>query len=94
MDKNELSSYFVEEAKKIKYPVDILNWYRNLYHNEDEDTEQRIMAEAINKVFMELKDKGALGYLNSKKQVITNETFIIGGKINNAKNYTCLVYYV
>lgn len=38
--------------------TDILNWYRNLYYKEGNDTERGIMANAINNLFMEMKAKG------------------------------------
>ena len=39
-------------------PFEILNWYRNLYHAEDNHTEHGIVAYAINDVFMNLKNHG------------------------------------
>lgn len=53
-----LENYFVqsvEEYNMIK-PLEILNWYRNLYYKEEVYTEHRIMAEAINDLFMKYKD--------------------------------------
>ncbi len=49
---------FVEEVEKyhMTNPFEILNWYRNLYYQEDCHSEQRIMAEAINNLFMKYKD--------------------------------------
>ena len=46
--------YFVEEVKKynITDPLEILNWYRNLYYKENGNTERGIMAIAINDLFM------------------------------------------
>lgn len=38
--------------------VDILNWYRNLYYKEGNNTERGIMANAINNLFMEMQTKG------------------------------------
>ncbi len=38
--------------------TDILNWYRNLYYKEGNDTERGIMANAINNLFMEMRAKG------------------------------------
>lgn len=48
---------FVAEVKKhnMTDPLDILNWYRNLYHCEDNHTEQGIMAYAINDLFVKYK---------------------------------------
>ena len=37
--------------------VDILNWYRNLYHNENINTEHGLMTRVINDIFMEMKYK-------------------------------------
>lgn len=49
---------FVEEVEKyhMENPLEILNWYRNLYYQEEYPSEQRIMAEAINDLFMRYKD--------------------------------------
>ena len=50
--------YFVEEVKKynITDPLEILNWYRNLYCKENGNTERGIMAIAINDLFMTYND--------------------------------------
>lgn len=52
--------FFVEEVKKhnMTDPFEILNWYRNLYYKEGNHTEHGIVAEAINDLFMSLKDGG------------------------------------
>lgn len=44
---------FVREVKEknITDPLEILNWYRNLYHAEDNHTEHGIMAWTINDLF-------------------------------------------
>lgn len=49
---------FVEEVVEdhITDPVEILNWYRNLYHTEPSGTERGIMADAINSLFMKYKN--------------------------------------
>lgn len=49
--------YFVEEIKKynITDPLEILNWYRNLYYKESNYTEHGIIATAINDLFMKYK---------------------------------------
>lgn len=57
MAKDFLEEHFVEGAKKCDNPEDILNWYRNLYYKESENTERRIIAEAINNYFMKVKDR-------------------------------------
>lgn len=51
MSKDFLEEYFVKGAKKCGSPEDILNWYRNLYYKEEEGTERRIVAEALNEFF-------------------------------------------
>lgn len=52
-------NYFVREIFKsnMKDPLEILNWYRNLYHNEDADTERGFMARVINTLFTEYSIK-------------------------------------
>jgi hypothetical protein len=47
---------FVREVKEknMTKPEDILNWYRNLYHTEDNHTEHGIMAYAINDYFADV----------------------------------------
>ena len=54
----ELEKYFVEEVKEFNMidPIEILNWYRNLYYTENNNTEHGIMARAINDLFMKYKD--------------------------------------
>lgn len=44
---------FIEGCSGITDPAEILNWYRNLYYKEPENSEHRIMAEAINKILPE-----------------------------------------
>ena len=55
---------FVEEVieDNITDPFEILNWYRNLYYKEPSNTERGIMANAINDLFMSLRD-------SDKKQI-------------------------
>ena len=52
-------NYFVEEIHKnnMTDPLEILNWYRNLYYKEDVNTERGIMAMAINDMFMKMKER-------------------------------------
>lgn len=52
-------NYFVKEVFKndMKDPLEVLNWYRNLYHNEDADTERGFMARVINTLFTEYSIK-------------------------------------
>ena len=49
--------YFVEEVKRknMTDPLEILNWYRNLYFRESDDTERHIIAWAINDLFNKYK---------------------------------------
>lgn len=54
MDEN--GQYFVSNIKKSDSYMDILNWYRNLYHTENTNTERGIMANAINDLFMSIND--------------------------------------
>jgi len=51
--------YFVEEVKKhnMTDPLEILNWYRNLYYKETSGTERSIMAFAINELFVKYKEE-------------------------------------
>lgn len=46
-------NHFIREIFKndMQDPLEILNWYRNLYHNEDADTERGFMARVINTLF-------------------------------------------
>ena len=52
-------SYFTEEVVEnhMEDPLEILNWYRNLYYREPVNTERGIMADAINDLFMKYKDE-------------------------------------
>lgn len=54
----DLEQYFAEEVKvsNMTDPLEILNWYRNLYYTENNNTEHGIMARAINDLFMKYKD--------------------------------------
>ena len=55
---------FVEEVieDNLTDHMEILNWYRNLYYKEGNNTERGIMANAINDLFMSLRD-------SDKKQI-------------------------
>lgn len=59
---DEMGQYFVSNVKKSDSYADILNWYRNLYYTENDNTERGIVARAINDLFMGLKD-------SDKKQI-------------------------
>lgn len=52
------NNYFIDGIEKyhMTNPLEILNWYRNLYYQEEFPSERRIMAEAINNLFMKYKD--------------------------------------
>ena len=54
-----LEEYFVDEVKAANMtdPLEILNWYRNLYYTKGNNTEHGIMARAINDLFMKYKDE-------------------------------------
>lgn len=54
-----MNNCFVNEviSKEMNDPLEILNWYRNLYYREPIDTEQGIMVQAINNLFMKYKEK-------------------------------------
>lgn len=76
-----LSKYFVEEVRNHNMtPIEILNWYRNLYYKEDNDTEQCIMAKAINDIFMCFKNM----YGSSEKSVLEmlEERYTLGESKN------------
>lgn len=48
-------NHFVREVYKHNMkPLDILNWYRNLYYKEGNDTERGVMAMAINDLFVSM----------------------------------------
>lgn len=65
-----LSEYFVEGCNKVNGCMNVLNWYRNLYYKEDPDTEQGIMARAINDMFMKAKSLGVLDKLSEENSEI------------------------
>lgn len=67
------SDIFVKEAQDYKMtPIDTLNWYRNFYHTEGRNTEQGIMVNAINDIFMRLKD---MGVLDDERLGVSNEEY-------------------
>ena len=64
-----LNEIFVEEVQNNNMtPIEILNYYRNFYYKEDDDTEQYIMAKAINDIFMCFKGL----YGSSEKKCLRN----------------------
>lgn len=54
-----LEKKFVEEIKNYNMtdPLEILNWYRNFYYKENNDTERNIVAWAINELFVKYKEE-------------------------------------
>lgn len=58
---------FISEIKNsyVIDPLEILNFYRNLYHCENDTTERGIMSRAINDLFVEYKNV----FNNKEKQV-------------------------
>lgn len=73
-----VSNYFVEEVENNNMPpIEILNWYRNFYHTENNNTEQGIMVNAINDIFMRLRD---MEILNDKRLLVSNSDYILNYK--------------
>lgn len=68
LSKDFLEEYFVKGAEKCNSPEDVLNWYRNLYYKEDENTKRRIVAEAINEFFVYKLPKMLEGWRNESKK--------------------------
>lgn len=69
------SELFVREVQDNKMtPINILNWYRNFYRTENNNTEQGIMVRAINDIFMRLKD---IGILNDERLLMSNSDYIL-----------------
>lgn len=59
---------FEEGCKEVQGCMNILNWYRNLYYKEPSNSEQGIMANAINDLFMRAKALGILEALNDETE--------------------------
>lgn len=79
MIENEL---FVEEVRNNSMtPIEILNYYRNFYRSESNNTEQGIMVNAINDIFMCFKNM----YGSSEKDVLEmlEERYSKQAKINS-----------
>lgn len=53
-NKQKPINYFVEMAHLNETPAEILNWYRNCYYKEPDNTERGIVANALNSVLPEL----------------------------------------
>ena len=64
---DEMGHYFVSNVKKNDSCTDILNWYRNLYYTENDNTERGIVARAINDLFIGLTD-GKLSILKTETE--------------------------
>ena len=60
-----MSDTFVKGVKPEDDYFTIFNWYRNLYYKEGNNTEQGIIADAINDLFMDLKNRKAEDKFNS-----------------------------
>ena len=61
-NESNLDEHFIKGVYKIvnaggTLNIDILNWYRNLYHKEEPNTERGIMTTVINNILTELKYK-------------------------------------
>ena len=50
---DQLEKHFIEGIMPSDTCWDILNWYRNLYYTNSDNTERGIMARAINDLFIE-----------------------------------------
>lgn len=68
---------FVESAKKMTDPVEILNWYRNLYYKEPDATETGIVARALNDILPELValKKASSGFVKTSERLPMLEFF-------------------
>lgn len=72
------SNTFTEEVKNNNMtPIEILNWYRNFYRTENSYTEQGIMVNAINDIFMRLTD---MGLSNDERLIMSNEDYKLSYK--------------
>lgn len=74
------SELFIEEVQNNNMtPINILNWYRNFYRleNNNNDTEQGIMVNAINDIFMRLTD---MGLINDERLLMSNEDYKLNYK--------------
>lgn len=72
------SELFIEEVRNNNMtPINILNWYRNFYRLENNDTEQGIMVNAINDIFMRLTD---MGLSEDERLFMSNEDYKLNYK--------------
>ena len=73
---------FVKEIidKDIQGVLEILNWYRNLYHKEELNTERGVMALTINSLFMKysIVPKKTARWINSYPEIEPNPMFMYG----------------
>jgi hypothetical protein len=73
---------FVKEIidKDIQGVLEILNWYHNLYHKEELNTERGVMALTINSLFMkyDIKPKLRASWINSYPNIEPNPMFMYG----------------
>lgn len=76
---------FVREVKEknITEPSEILNWYRNLYHTEDNHTEHGIVAYAINDFFADVVPKSEVKRLEKDNEDLRN---VLTNTINKYRN--------
>lgn len=71
---SEASGFFVSEVQEHQMtPIEILNWYRNFYRTENNNTEQGIMVRAINDIFKRLVETGAS--CDEKLTIMSNEDY-------------------
>ena len=56
---SEQDNHFAQGVQPDDDYIAILNWYRNLYHAENPDTERGIIARAINDLFADMKQRRA-----------------------------------
>ena len=67
------SEMFVKEVQDDKMTsINILNWYRNFYRSANNNTEQGVMVNTINDIFMRLKD---IGVLDDERLNMSNEDY-------------------
>nr|DAP55438.1 MAG TPA: hypothetical protein [Caudoviricetes sp.] len=80
-----VSEMFVEEVQDNRMtPINILDWYRNFYRLENNNTEQGIIVNAINDIFMRLTD---MGLFNDERLLMSNEEYRNKGKYKIPSKY-------
>lgn len=80
-----VSEMFVKEVQDNRMtPINILNWYRNFYRLESNNTEQGIMVNAINDIFMRLTD---MGLSEDERLLMSNEDYRNKGKCKIPSKY-------